>query len=55
MSNYKNLHAIGLGGVGAVYSGNEPGTNREVAIKILRPQYRFSVDRIKSFGEYYYT
>lgn len=49
MSNYKNLHAIGLGGVGAVYSGNEPGTNREVAIKILRPQYRFSVDRIKSF------
>ncbi|MBR7104904.1 MAG: protein kinase [Lentisphaeria bacterium] len=49
MSNYNNLHPIGLGGVGAVYSGREPGTNREVAIKILRPQYRYSTDRIESF------
>ena len=49
MGNYKNLHAIGLGGVGAVYSGNEPGTDREVAIKILRPQYRYSTERIESF------
>ena len=49
MTNYKNLHPIGLGGVGAVYSGNEPGTNREVAIKILRPQYRYSTERIESF------
>ncbi|MBR2912175.1 MAG: serine/threonine protein kinase, partial [Lentisphaeria bacterium] len=49
MANYKNLHAIGLGGVGAVYAGNEPGTDREVAIKILRPQYRYSTERIESF------
>ena len=49
MDNYQDLHAIGLGGVGAVYSGNEPGTNREVAIKILRPQYRYSTQRIESF------
>ena len=49
MTNFKNLHAIGLGGVGAVYAGNEPGTDREVAIKILRPQYRYSTERIESF------
>ena len=49
MENYKNLRAIGLGGVGAVYAGNEPGTDREVAIKILRPQYRYSTERIESF------
>ena len=49
MSNYRDIRPIGLGGVGAVYSGNEPGTDREVAIKILRPQYKFSRERIESF------
>lgn len=49
MSNYRDIRPIGLGGVGAVYSGNEPGTDREVAIKILRPQYKYSRERIESF------
>ena len=49
MENYRDLHPLGLGGVGAVYAGHEPGTGREVAIKILRPQYRFNTQRISSF------
>ncbi|MBQ9502661.1 MAG: protein kinase [Lentisphaeria bacterium] len=49
MSNYRDIRPIGLGGVGAVYSADEPGTDREVAIKILRPQYKYSRERIESF------
>ncbi|MBQ7207476.1 MAG: protein kinase [Lentisphaeria bacterium] len=49
MGNYRGVRPIGLGGVGAVFSGNEPGTDREVAIKILRPQYKYSRERIEAF------
>ena len=48
-TNYANLRPIGLGGVGAVYEGFESGANRNVAIKILRPQYRYRTDRIEGF------
>lgn len=48
-SEYSDRKLLGLGGMGAVYSGTETGLNRHVAIKILRPQYRYSAERIESF------
>lgn len=49
IQDYKDLSTIGIGGVGAVFSAREPGLNREVALKILRPQYRNQSERIESF------
>ena len=48
-SEYSDRKLLGLGGMGAVYSGIEPGLNRKVAVKVLRPQYRYSAERIESF------
>ncbi|MBQ7694506.1 MAG: SUMF1/EgtB/PvdO family nonheme iron enzyme [Lentisphaeria bacterium] len=46
---YDDLHAIGLGGFGAVYGAWEPGLERQLALKILRPNYRQLPERIKAF------
>lgn len=48
-AEYEERKLLGLGGMGAVYSGKEPGLNRPVAIKVLRPQYRYSAERIEAF------
>lgn len=40
LSGYKNIRTIGMGGIGSVLSAQEPRLGREVAIKILRPNYR---------------
>ena len=48
-SEYSDRKLIGIGGMGAVYSGYEQGLNRNVAVKILRPQYRYSAERIEAF------
>ncbi|MFA7184353.1 MAG: bifunctional serine/threonine-protein kinase/formylglycine-generating enzyme family protein [Victivallales bacterium] len=49
INRYSHIKTIGLGGVGAVLSAYEPGLNREVAIKILRPAFRSKVDALKRF------
>ncbi len=46
---YSSMTTIGVGGLGAVFSAREPGLNREVALKILRPEFRNSPNRIKGF------
>ena len=46
---YDDLHAIGLGGFGAVYGAWEPGLERQLALKILRPNFRQLPERIKAF------
>ena len=48
-SEYSDRKLLGLGGMGAVYSGVEKGLNRTVAVKVLRPQYRYSAERIEAF------
>jgi len=49
LGDYGTLRTIGIGGIGAVFSAREPGLNREVALKILRPELRRDPARIDSF------
>ncbi|MDD3885588.1 MAG: bifunctional serine/threonine-protein kinase/formylglycine-generating enzyme family protein [Victivallaceae bacterium] len=49
IQEYRSISTIGVGGIGAVFSAREPGLNREVALKILRPQYRGQPDRVRDF------
>ncbi len=46
---YNGLHTIGVGGFGAVYAAEEPGLERKLALKVLRPRYRDSRARIRAF------
>ena len=49
IGDYGELQTIGLGGMGAVFVGHEPGLMREVALKMLRPAYRWMPERIGAF------
>ncbi len=49
IKDYSGLSAIGMGGLGAVFSAQEPGLNREVALKVLRPEFRNQLRHIESF------
>ncbi|MBQ4106458.1 MAG: SUMF1/EgtB/PvdO family nonheme iron enzyme [Lentisphaeria bacterium] len=49
ISDYHNLTAIGIGGSAAVFSATEPGLNRRVALKVLRPEHRNNPSHIEAF------
>lgn len=46
---FTELSTIGFGGHGAVFSAREPGLSREIALKILRPEFRNNSRYLDSF------
>ncbi len=46
---YDDIHTIGVGGFGTVYAAREPGLERKLALKLLRPRYRERRDRVCAF------
>ena len=49
ITDFKDLTTIGMGGIGSVFSAWEPGLNREVALKVLRPEYRTRGLHVENF------
>ena len=45
----QNMSTIGMGGIGTVFSAQDPVLHREIAIKILRPSYRNKLKHVGSF------
>lgn len=48
---YELLASIGAGGMGEVYRARDPRLGREVAIKILPPQFSADPDRLRRFEQ----
>ena len=49
INDYRDLTAIGIGGSAAVFSATEPGLNRQIALKVLRPEHRRNPSHIEAF------
>lgn len=47
--DYGELRTIGIGGMGTVFSGKEPGLKCPVALKLLRSAYRSIPERVSAF------
>ena len=48
---YEILGTIGAGGMGEVYRARDPRLGREVAIKILPPQFSADSERLRRFEQ----
>jgi eukaryotic-like serine/threonine-protein kinase len=48
---YELIAPIGAGGMGEVWRAMDPGLNRQVAIKVLLPQYSRDPERLKRFEQ----
>ena len=48
---YEIVSPLGAGGMGEVYRARDPRLNREVAAKVLRPQFSRDPDRLRRFEQ----
>ena len=51
LSHYRILSKLGAGGMGEVYRAHDSRLNREVAIKLLPPEFADNTDRLRRFEQ----
>ena len=51
LGRYEVLAPLGVGGMGEVYRGLDPGLGRQVAIKVLLPDFSADADRLRRFEQ----
>jgi len=49
ISHYKIIRLLGAGGMGEVYLADDTKLNRQIALKVLSPQFQSDVERIRRF------
>ena len=48
---YEVISLIGAGGMGEVYKGRDPRLGRDLAIKVLAPEFAADADRVRRFEQ----